>query len=214
MPIRAAPWKMLWTWLIEAKYAWLSVAVITIALAVSLRPGTGEPRIRLTGLVLQLLGIGTVIWGISETRELFGHPSFASKATQWLHRFPLLRRDVVLAVSGVSMSASFGKARAFGTHGPGENPTTEARLAALEKNINALHDRITATQKEMDQEFTKAADALKHEEQIRQEADAAIAGRLEATGTGGVHISLIGASWLVVGVILSTAAPEIAALFK
>jgi hypothetical protein len=206
--------KALWPWLAEARYAWLALFVIAIASIVSLRPGAGEPLIRLTGLFLQLLGICTVIWGISETRKLFGHPPFASKAKDWLHRFPLLRRDVVIGASCASLSASFLKARAFGTHGPGENPTTEARLAALEKNINALHDRITATQKEMDQEFTKAADALKHEEQIRQEADAAIAGRLEATGTGGVHISLIGASWLVVGVILSTAAPEIAALFK
>jgi hypothetical protein len=206
--------KALWPWLVEAKYAWLSIAVNAIALAVSLRPGTGEPLIRLTGLVLQLFGISTVILGISETRKLFGHPPFARKAKEWLHRFPLLRRDVVIAVSGVSMSACAGKVRAFGTHGPGENPTTEARLAALEKNINALHDRISATQNETDQEFMKAADALKHEEQIRQEADAAIAGRLEATGTGGVHISLIGASWLVVGVILSTAAAEIAVLLK
>jgi hypothetical protein len=33
--------------------------------------------------------------------------------------------------------------------------------------------------------------------------------KLEATGTGGIHISAIGASWLFVGVILSTAAVEI-----
>jgi len=37
---------------------------------------------------------------------------------------------------------------------------------------------------------------------------------LEATGTGGVHISAIGASWLFVGIILSTAAPEIAEFLK
>jgi hypothetical protein len=37
---------------------------------------------------------------------------------------------------------------------------------------------------------------------------------LEASGTGGVHISAIGASWLFVGVILSTAAIEIAELLK
>ena len=170
--------------------------------------------IRLTGLVLQLLGIGTVIWGISETRALFGHPSFASKARAWLSRFLLLRRNVVVAVGGISSSASTVKGRAYGTHGLGANPTIEDRFEALEKNVNSIHERISQTQKEMDEEFQKAVDALKHEALSRQAEDRAIREKLEATGTGGVHISAIGASWLFVGVILSTAAIEIAALLK
>ena len=82
--------KTVWAWLAEAWHVWLAVVVIGFALVVSLRPNTPEPVIRLTGLVLQLLGIATVIWGISETRALFGHPSLRSKAKAWLGRFPLL----------------------------------------------------------------------------------------------------------------------------
>jgi hypothetical protein len=66
----------------------------------------------------------------------------------------------------------------------------------------------------MDEEFQKSADAMKREENSRQEEDKAIREKLEATGTGGVHISAIGASWLFVGVILSTGSAELAVLLK
>ena len=66
----------------------------------------------------------------------------------------------------------------------------------------------------MDAEFRKAADALRDEQQTRQTEDQAILKKLEATGTGGVHISAIGASWLFVGVVLSTAGIEIAEWLK
>ena len=117
----------------------------------------------------------------------------------------------IKTVEGVVCTA---KARAYGTHGAGENPTIDARLEALEKNITSIHERITQAQNEMDAEFQKAANALKHEEQLRQSEDNEIRKKLEATGTGGVHISAIGAAWLFVGVILSTAAIEIAELLK
>jgi hypothetical protein len=120
----------------------------------------------------------------------------------------------VLAASGIASAVAFGKARVHVIHGPGLSPTIETRVDALEKNVAAIHDRISQTQKEVDEEFQKSADALKREEQSRQAEDKAIREKLEATGTGGVHISAIGASWLFVGLILSTGSVEIAALFK
>jgi hypothetical protein len=206
--------KSVWSWLAEVRYVWLSVGGVLIALVVVLRPGTSELVIRLTGLILQLLGICTVIWGISKTRALFGHPSLSSKAKAWLGRFPLFRRPHVISASGIASLALVGKGRAHVTHGPGANPTVDSRLDALEKNIASIHERITVTQREMDAELNKTNDALNREEQLRATEDKAIHDKLEATGTGGVHISAIGALCLFVGVILSTAAPEIACFLK
>src|ERR1019366_78485 len=109
----------------------------------------------------QLLGICTVIWGISETRKLFSYPTLASKAKNWIRSFPLRRRDIVLAAGVGSLSAVGGRLSAYVTHGPGDNPTTESRLDALEKNITALHGRISETMNEMDHEFRQATEALK-----------------------------------------------------
>ncbi len=214
MPINASRFKAIWPWLAEVRYAWYSAAVIGVALIISLLLYPTEPVLRLTGLALQLLGIGTVIWGISETRALFGQPSFASKAKGWLSRFPLLPRKVGIVVGSATLTLGVGKVRAHGTNGPGANSTIEARVDALEKNVTSIHKRISQIQEEMDGEVHKVADAVKREEQLRQAEDNTIRAKLEATGTGGVHISAIGASWLFAGIILSTAATEIAALLK
>ena len=125
-----------------------------------------------------------------------------------------MRRNSVLAVGSGTLTLLGGKGRGHGIHGVGANPTIEDRVEALEKNVTSIHARISQTQKEMDEEFRKTVGALKREEQSRQTEDSAIREKLEATGTGGVHISASGVSWLFVGVILSTAADKIAALLK
>ena len=207
-------YKLLRPWLVEGKYFWFALAVNLLPLAICLQPGTSEPFIRLTGLLLQLFGIGTVIWGISETRAFFGHPPIIEKTKNWLRRFPLLQRSAVVGSASITLSASIVNGRAFGTVGPGPNPTIESRLDAAEKNITAIHERITATQREMDEEHQKVSSALKQEHETREENNATLAHKLEATSTGGVHISAIGASWLFVGVVLSTAATELSAFLK
>ena len=213
MPINAFRLIRILRWLAEGRYTWLTTLVIFAALIISLRPHTTEPIIRLTGLVLQVLGIGTVIWGIHETRALFGHPSVLNKVGTWLKRFPLLRGNVTAALDGPISFAITAKGRAHTTHGPA-NPTVEARLVALEKNVTSIHERISQTQKEIDDEFQIIRGALEGEEQSRQVEHDAILKKLEVTGTGGLHISAIGALLLFMGVILSTAATEIAAALK
>jgi hypothetical protein len=126
----------------------------------------------------------------------------------------LLRKNIVTAVGTASLALLTDKMRAHSTHNPGPTPTIEARIESLERNIVLIHARITGTEKEMDEEFKKLSDALKSEEQARQSEDNDIHNKLETTSTGGVHISAIGALWLFVGVILSTAAVEIAELLQ
>jgi hypothetical protein len=126
-----------------------------------------------------------------------------------------MRRNIVLAAGAGSIGIATCKARGHSTHRPaGPNPTIEARLESLERNIALIHDRISSTDKEMDEELRKTGEAIKTEEQARQADANVIRAKLEATGTGGVHISAIGASWLFVGVVLSTAGVEIAELLK
>jgi len=62
----------------------------------------------------------------------------------------------------------------------------------------------------MDQRFRSHVDDLKQEERNRAREDQSIREKLEATETGGLHISVMGALWLFVGVTLSTGASEIA----
>ena len=202
-------------WLGDAKHVWISAGTTVFALIVALRPGTREPCIRYTGLALQLMGIGTVIWGIRETRALFGYPSIRTKIAAWFQRFPLWGHNSTVGATGMAVGLSGGKVQSRSKHGPiGPNPTLGARVAALEKNIDAIHDRIDATQKEFDSALTVVGNDIKAETQIRQDDGGEMRKALETMGTGGIHISVVGASWLLVGVVLTTAAPELADFLK
>lgn len=196
-------------WLAELRYFWIAVAVTVIALVVALRPGTSEPIIRLAGLVLQMLGIGTIGWGIGETRALFGHPSFVAICRAWLNRFPSCRPRTISASINITLPAPTMNARGYGMDSAGTNLTVEARIDVLEKNLRRTNDRVDQAQRETDEEFRKMSSSVKDEEQMRSTADTTIREKLEATGTGGVHITATGALWLLVGVVLSTASPEI-----
>ena len=125
-----------------------------------------------------------------------------------------LARDVHVGAAAIAVGTVVVKGRGYTTHGAGDNPTTETRLDALEKNVTAIHERISQTQNETDKEIANVYATVKHEEQLRQTDVTTVQKRLEVTATGGVHISAIGASWLFFGVILSHAAPEIVALSK
>lgn len=201
-------------WLAEGKYVWIATGSIALALLICLRPGASEPLIRWTGLVLQLLGVATVVWGISETRALFSHTPIFVATKGWIARFPLKKQSITLAIDN-SVHASFSDVtRVNVTHSAGMSPTIESRLDALEKNIAAVHERITGTEKEIDQRLHKANEALSAETADRTAENERTRGMLETTATGGVHISAIGATWLFVGVFLSTAAPELTAWLK
>jgi hypothetical protein len=214
MPIKSSRVKQLWVWLVEARLVWLNLAVIIIALIVAIRLHTPEPMIRITGLLAQLVGIFTVLKDISKTQALFKLPSFIAKAKSWLKRFPLRRNNIVIAADATIIGTSACKFRGDVTQGPSPNPTIETRLDVLEKNISLIRERISDIEREIYEEFHKTKEALKNEEQARQAGDNDVRKELENAETGGAFILSIGALWLLVGVILSTASVEIVEVLK
>lgn len=189
---------------------WLALGITLVAGIVALRPCTPEYLIRWTGLLLQLAGVITVAWGLHSTRKLFGHPSLVTTTSSWLKRFPFRKRKPIHASAFAAAGRATTSGRGYATHPPPANPTTDQRLDALERSIVLLHDRISGNEDVTQNEFSKAAEALKEERHTRRAEDQAISKRLEETGTGGIHISAMGALWLFLGVILSSGSVEIA----
>jgi len=202
-------------WLfVDARIFWLALSVAVGALVFALRKSASEPEIRLTGLALQVLGIATVAWGIRETRVLFGRPDLFTLAKKWIERVPVYGGRVVTAsanLTGIGATVH-GRAHVSSTASP--NATVEERVSVLEKNIQHLNKRIDETQTEMDQGFRAQTSALEEEKQIRSREDQLLSAKLEATETGGLHISAMGALWLFIGVTLSTASVELSAWLK
>ena len=66
----------------------------------------------------------------------------------------------------------------------------------------------------MDQGFRTQSKALEEEKQNRSREDQLLNAKLEATETGGLHISAMSALWLFIGVSLNTASVGISARLK
>jgi len=201
-------------WLWKARFVGLALAVVVPILVFALSPGVDASSIRLWGLLLQVLGILTVIWGISKTRSLFGHPPVFHKSWEWIKRCPLWAKRDVLAIAGNTAVEIESAGDIHVVRGAGKNATVEQRLEALEQNVTEIHSRISSIQGHLQDRIKASEDALSQETRERTKGNEELREKLEATGTGGVHISAIGALWLLVGVTLSTAAPEIVCIVK
>lgn len=201
--------KRLWNWLTEPKLLWLTLVVLIGSFLCAFFPVTNEPRIRIVGLALQLFGVMTVAWGVSETRKLFGRPSIFSIALEWLKRFPPFRRGIVLSAGTGEYSLEGFSAKANVWSNPGPNPSLEERVLIVEMNINNLRDRTSQIEQQVDEETRARQQAEISDRQAREQADQDTRHKLELTETGGLHISLMGILWLSVGLILSSMSNEI-----
>ncbi len=200
-----------WFW--ESRVFWLAIlGTVGVPVAV-LVWWPHEHIIRYAGLGLQLAGIGTVWWGIREARKLFEHPTFWMQAREWFRRRPRYRGRVTgIAGSSLSVSTASGRLSVWSDVGPAA--TLEQRISALEKNLIGVRDDLTRFQNKTENDIRKQDEAIKKEQQARENADQEIREKLKATETGGLHISAMGALWLLVGVTMGTIPAELARGFS
>lgn len=201
-------------WLAEARLTWIALFVLVSALIVSFRPSASEFQIRFTGLILQWLGIGTVAYGIRQIRQLFGRPGILKLFWGWISRFPPWPRHMVSATGTGAIESRMASVRGFGWSEIDPTAAIDERVDALTKNVERLYRLLIQAQTDIDKELRKHSDTLSHEQETRAKDDIHLRLRLEAAETGGLHVSLIGVLWLLLGVFLSTVSGEIAQWVK
>lgn len=200
--------KSIWVWITAANHLWMALTVVIIAV-LYININSTEPSIRVSGLILQLLGIATVAWGIKKTREQFGHPGFLAKGLNWLLDFPPYSGKIISgSMQGVLPSLT-GSAQGDTLHPIHQSFSIEERLKKIDLDITTINKRITQTENEIDRKVSEVSAELKIENSTRVNAVSEIKSSIEAASTGGLHISAIGALWLFTGVTFSTVPNEI-----
>jgi len=201
-------------WLfVEPRFVWLCAAGLLAAVAVPLVLGATEKAIRMSGLLLQLGGIITVVWGVVSTRQFFGLPRVRTVLASWWNRAPFKPRNIVAGVGGLRVGV-FGEGEAHTRVPVDYSAPIDAQIRALEKNVSLIHDRISATH----------ADARKRHEELKgrltdhaaqlAEVRTTLSSELRRFGTSGLPISAIGAAWLFLGSTMGTASQELAAWLR
>ena len=123
-----------------APYYWWAVAVVVVSVVTTWLCGWSERAFRLTGMLLQLGGVLTVVWGILKTRADFGQPTVRSQFQRWIKEFPSYHPRVIEASMNGMFPSMVGEAYGYSTHGPSADQTVEGRLKHLEKIIKELEE--------------------------------------------------------------------------
>jgi len=109
------------------------------------------------------------------------------------------------AFPGISLEASGYSWQSFGPEVP-----IEKRLSAIEANLKGVDERLNQVQQRLHYETCRISSESHEERTAREEEDLKTRRKLELSQTGGLSISAVGLVWLFLGLILSTASPEIA----
>lgn len=200
-------------WIGRAWRVWGVLAVVVFVAGIgSILPGTLDDRIRIAGMTLELLGIFTVAFGLKEKRVLFQRPSLLDRLRTWFKSRPRFGTQNISAsitgVGGIGSASAFGRASVW--LGTPPNASVEIRLATLEANILRLREEQSEIEKRVHEETRHRNEALKAEREERQTVTRELRTQLDTFGAGNLDIEAAGIFWLVVGVMLATASPEIA----
>jgi hypothetical protein len=198
-------------WVLDAWRVWAPIIVVFfVASLASLLPGTPYDSVRYAGLALQILGIATVVNGLRDRRLLFKRPSFVDHLATWLARRPRWdAKPQTISLSGTASIGISGSAKLSVWRGFPADAPIEARLAAMEANIETLRTEQAETSKELQEETRKRVESLDSERQSRVSALGELRAQVDTLGVGGLHLETAGLFWLIFGVVLGTAPAEI-----
>jgi len=198
-------------WIAKPRLLWPCLSVPIACAFPLILSSAAEPLVRMTGLFLQLLGILTVVYGIERTRNFFGRPSLVQSAAAWLAEFPSIRGGTPTRIEVSNAGSVLVSGRLSVRHRAGPNANLEDRVRVLEGNVEGLENSRDELQGQLDQANQRLDRELAEERQDRGLQIKALGAQLETSQTGDLGVSLIGAIWLMMGLVLSTSSDEIAA---
>lgn len=204
------PWRAL-AWLMRARLPIFTALIIILVLITLLYHWQTEPAVRLSGLLLQVLGITAAAIGIRDTRRMFGKPSFLKQVRNWFRIVPGLRPRTTSGSASAAVPISVS-AKGNEWRGAGDDPTLESRLSAAESNLEKLRKRIDASESAFDAHVRNYKQQLREEMYSRKKGDRQLQLKIEAASTDGLHLAAVGVVWLVCGVVMSTAPSELLCL--
>lgn len=200
--------------LVDAWPAWLATFGILIAALFGwMLSHDGSTGVLYAGTMLEMFGLATVAFGLSEVRRSFGRPSLSQKFLAWLRQVAGAFRPpkpVTLQANAGLMATVGGQARLTVRAGP--DSSLDRRVAILEENLDRLREEVDANESKIKKEVGAVRDALSREQQARDNEFRKMGAQMEELAVGGLHLELVGLTWLVVGGLGTSIPDQIARL--
>jgi hypothetical protein len=192
---------------------WLGILTLVVVWLILLILGCREKDIRLLGMLLQLGGFWTVAKGLRDSGRLFKKPTIRERFARYLNGFP--RRRVTnhsLTAQGISVGTMITNGRAITL--PGPDTPLEKRVEMLEERTTNLFSEVGEIGGKLRAQSDEFALKLTEEVTQRKAGHRAFEEQLERAVVGGIHVEWWGVTFFIVGIILSSASPELAGLME
>jgi hypothetical protein len=125
-------------WLVAGLYVWLWAAGLGLVFLLCRWLAVDwELRLRLAGMSLEVLGLGTVVFGLMRTRSDFRKTTLLADLWSWLQQFPRFSSRHI-SISGTASLSLGGSASLAVGRITSPNATLEQRVASLERDVQRL----------------------------------------------------------------------------
>lgn len=188
--------------------------MVACAIAIAVARPVGyevlERTVRICGLALQLVAVGTALAGLNGVRRLFYLPPLDDTLRTWWRSAPWKR-----GTSGqLSGAASIGPVTTFGSlHSWAESNDSLSdaqRFAALEQRTAILLELSRNQRKQSRQDLDRLRDELASTIAEHQRSTSKTEKKLQRLALDGVATTAIGLTCAFSGIILASASPELA----
>lgn len=173
--------------------------------------GEGIPsdqHLRIWGMLLQLIGTGTVWFDLTGTAREFGEKPLAKRAWDYLKSAftgpAPVNGSAVIQLEAAELTAAGGTVTM--THG---DQPVEARVAQLEKELNDLVNQISRVRGEIRTQKSELTAELKKQVAAMRTEVSSVHDRLKVSLVGNFSVLAFGVFWVVIGVILTSIPMEI-----
>jgi hypothetical protein len=190
---------------IKAWPFWLTLGGLGTAALLALVGATQANRALLAGAWLQILGLGTVAWGLRDVRRMFRRPTLTTRVREWfrqLHRLLGKPEPIVIRPEPGHLTISVGTPSV--SVGLGPNPSLKQRLDFLMGEVDALRARQARELAEVTDRFSRLDAGMATEGADRIGEYSALKQTVEEFAVGGLHLEIVGLVWLGFGVVLGT----------
>lgn len=196
-----------WVWylLFGAWPAFASVGLILICGGVALLFGVSEPSVRITGLLLQVIGFLTTMINLIGIGNAFGATLWA-KLTGYFQGIP--KRNHHASISGSASMVEFDDVVVATGHS--NNASIADRLASLEQATERTRSDIASIRGEAKAKEKEASSRLAELATTLQSEIATVRKLVNDAMTGSLSLQWVGVTYFVIGIGLGTASPEIA----
>jgi len=156
---------------------------------------------------LQIVGVATVWWDLTDTARRFGHPGIVKSTLAWIRSLFQDPPPITCEINGILSMKGLALGRVKSGLPP--DPTLEQRLVALERNLESLENEVSTAFVEQDRLKNEMEVRIVEEtSSIRASVDA-LKRDVEALAVGGHALLAFGAFWLAIGVAIAGFVPEL-----